>query len=38
MIAAGYRPTIFQRMLAESGGVGAARRLLASSTLSDGFR
>lgn len=38
MIAAGYRPTLFQRMLAESGGVRAARRLLAAPTLSDGFR
>jgi hypothetical protein len=38
VIAAGYRPTIFQRMLAESGAVGTAQRLLAASTLSDGFR
>lgn len=38
MVAAGYRPSLFQRMIAESGAVGTARRLLASPTLSDGFQ
>jgi hypothetical protein len=38
MIRSGYRPTIFQRMLAEHGAVGAARRLLAAPQVSDGFR
>lgn len=38
IVRAGYRPTLFQRMLAEIGAVGAAQRLLAASTLSDGFR
>jgi hypothetical protein len=38
MIRAGYRPTYFQRMLTELGAVGAARQLLAASTISDGFR
>lgn len=38
IVAAGYRPTTYQRMLAEHGAVGAARRLLASPQLSDGFR
>jgi hypothetical protein len=38
MVRAGYRPTIFQRLVAERGSVGAARQLLAASTLSDGFR
>ena len=35
---AGYRPTVFQRMLAEHGAFEAARRLLASPQVSDGFR
>jgi hypothetical protein len=38
MVRAGYRPAIFQRMVAERGAVGAARQLLAAGTLSDGFR
>jgi hypothetical protein len=38
MVQAGYRPSQFQRLLAESGAVGAARRLLATPVLSDGFR
>jgi hypothetical protein len=38
MVRAGYRPTIFQRMVAERGAVGAARQLLGAGALSDGFR
>jgi hypothetical protein len=38
VVAAGYRPTVFQRMLADHGAVDTARRLLASAELSDGFR
>jgi hypothetical protein len=38
MVRSGYRPALFQRMLAESGAVGTAQRLLASSSVSDGFR
>ena len=38
VLAAGYRPTIFQRMLAEHGAVGTARQLLAAPQMSGGFR
>ena len=38
VLAAGYRPTIFRRMLAEHRAVGTAQQLLASAQMSDGFR
>lgn len=38
VLAAGYRPTIFQRMLAEHGAVSTAQQLLASAQMSDGLR
>jgi len=33
----GYRPTYFQQMLSELDAVGAAQKLLTTSTVSDGF-
>jgi hypothetical protein len=38
ILASGYRPTAFQRMLAEYGAVETAKRLLAAPGPSDGFR
>lgn len=38
ILKTGYRPTVFQRMLAEHGAVQTTRRLLAATQLSDGFR
>ena len=38
ILRTGYRPTIYQRMLAEHGAVGTAKRLLAAPRISDGFR
>ncbi len=38
MVRSGYRPTIFELMLAEHGAVEAVRRLLVAPRVSDGFR
>lgn len=38
IVRTGYRPTVFQRMLGEYGAVQTAKRLLAATTMSDGFR
>ena len=34
---AGYNATVYLRMLADHGGLGTAKRLLAAPTISDGF-